>query len=631
MARHLKTNTQPPIGSRATSYNSIPQVLHEAATGSRASTPPKFKPQVHQNIDPPRNSAKLRTHEEALRPARQSYDGSSSEHPGRPHHDTQPEHPSKQDQGSKNPPKPGHGPEVRVTAKPAPKPSSKSPPKSPPKSLPNKSANLFKMIPEALAAYGGLEALSEHADTAKGWADWLNQIRDAPEEIHGLSAKVQTARDTITQIQNTLEARPDLVEGDSGQRLRSQIEAAIKSSNEVLTKMTKVLQDLSETTAEDGSIMSGVQEFYNSYKYRNEYENKIKEADGELQKELSGLSTLMINLYSRSLMKPAPSGSIAPTPPPVPITSTTEETKTNKKTPPTDDMTTPAPAEEKPPTPAETSSGAHLDGLEPPPIPQLPREHNRDNDARPPSPSTVGEEEANIGLGTKPAGVPATTHPTPPNSTSSPSETKDEAAAESKSDQKQPSATSATPAPKEDPKEALLDAAWYGDLEAASEALRHAPVTVCDQKGLTPLHLAAERDNLAMAMLLLDHHADANSRANGGRTPLHLASRFASAATVELLVEDGHANTNARTTDGRTPLHYAASSAEDGDEERREVVRVLRDWDADPTAEDAKGRTPRDVAQKRDYWDISSTLRRAEKRWEDDHPQGWFQRHGFRK
>lgn len=116
--------------------------------------------------------------------------------------------------------------------------------------------------------------------------------------MHSLSTKAQTAKDTITQIQNTLEARPDLVEGDSGKRLRDQIEDAIKSTDKVLGEQTKILQELGETTASDGSILSGIQEFWNSYKYRSEWEGKIKAADEALQSELSGLSTLMINLYS---------------------------------------------------------------------------------------------------------------------------------------------------------------------------------------------------------------------------------------------------------------------------------------------------------------------------------------------
>ena len=181
-----------------------------------------------------------------------------------------------------------------------------------------------------------------------------------------------------------------------------------------------------------------------------------------------------------------------------------------------------------------------------------------------------------------------------------------------------------------EPEEALLDAAWEGDLDGVARALRHAPVSACDLRGLTPLHLACERDNLAVAILLLDRGADVHARANGGRMPLHLAARYASASTVEMLLERGRADPGADTADGRSPLHYAASAAADGDEDRREVLRVLRDWGADPTVQDRNEETPRDVAQKRNFWDAASTLRRAEKKWDEEHHQNWLQKHGLR-
>jgi hypothetical protein len=183
----------------------------------------------------------------------------------------------------------------------------------------------------------------------------------------------------------------------------------------------------------------------------------------------------------------------------------------------------------------------------------------------------------------------------------------------------------------EEAQDVLLDAAWDGDVDAVARALRNASVNGCDLHGQTALHLAAERDKLAVVMLLLDRGADVHARSDGGRTPLHLAARSASSSTVETLLERGGADPNARTAKGRTALHYAASAARDGDEERREVLRILRDWGADPTIEDRDGETARDVAQKRSHWDAASTLKRAERRWEEEHKQNWLQRHGFMK
>lgn len=186
-------------------------------------------------------------------------------------------------------------------------------------------------------------------------------------------------------------------------------------------------------------------------------------------------------------------------------------------------------------------------------------------------------------------------------------------------------------ASEEEAQDILLDAAWDGDLDAAARALRYVSHGVCDMRGLTALHLAAERDKLAVAILLLDRGADPQTRSDGGRTPLHLAARSSSASMVEMLIERGKSDPNSQTAKGRTPLHYAASKAADGEEERREVLRVLRDWGADPTIEDKEGETARDVAQKREHWDAASTLRRAERKWEEEHKQGWLQRHGFLK
>jgi ankyrin repeat protein len=129
-------------------------------------------------------------------------------------------------------------------------------------------------------------------------------------------------------------------------------------------------------------------------------------------------------------------------------------------------------------------------------------------------------------------------------------------------------------------------------------------------------------------MLLHDTGVSSNVHDLHERTPLHLAARYGSSAIVEYLLDDCKADPNAKTDDGRTPLHYAAVV---DDEERREVVRLLRDFGADPTVKDGRGRTARDLAQRRDLWDVSATLRRAEKRWEEEHHQNWFQRHGLKR
>ncbi|KLP09246.1 uncharacterized protein LW94_14547 [Fusarium fujikuroi] len=529
-------------------------------------------------------------------------------------------------------------------AKPAGKPTENEPKK--------KGFDFMKHFPQAVAAYAGIEALGKHADTAKEWTDWFMKLQKTPDEIHELSAKATTARDTITQIQNTLEARPDIIEGDDAKPMRRQIDEAIRNATAALDEMTKLLQEISSDGLE-GTMFGGLEEFYNSYKYKDEWEEKIKLADGELEKQLAALSKLMVNIYSRALMKPAPPGFNNPVPPPAPGQSSNS----------------PDARRSSAAQPSSKSRAGSID-LDPPPVGRYRK--SVDEDAAKSAPSDVSTEpkvetakdvtpEDKPTQPEKDAGEPKTqqnTDETPPDSPKGVKLKVDDDLADlptpsPKAEPAEPTEVplkkeepigikpaqptpveakpSRPPAPIEDPEEILLDAAWNGDIQACNSALRHASPSTRDQNGFTPLHLAAERDHLAIAMLLLGSSANPNARANGGRTPLHLAARYASAALVELLVDDAHADPNARTTDGRTPLHYAASVAEDGDDEKREVIRVLRDWKADPTIKDNKGRTARDVAQKRDFWDASATLRRAEKRWEEEHHQNWFQRHGLKR
>ncbi|KAH7145560.1 hypothetical protein B0J13DRAFT_525095 [Dactylonectria estremocensis] len=505
-------------------------------------------------------------------------------------------------------------------------------------------AGLLDNLPKALATFGGLRILTEHADSAKEWADWLNDLHGAPEEIQALSAKATTAKDTITQIQRSLAARPDLVEGESGQVLKAQIEDGIKSASKALADMTELLEDLGSDGADEGVVVKGLRDFYNSYRYKNEWEGKIKEADASLQKELVTLSTLMVNIYSRALMKPAPPGSTATVSLPVPIdiaappkarsASQDEKPKRVQSL-----HATPAPVKDTPSTSVPSIQQPKPAAEMPVELDPTPRPSAEKRASRPPSPSVLAYEESMIGTDLSPVDPPVSSttpeQPATTKSTTSPQPSIKKAQEEPKHDEPkldEPKPDKPKqPLTREDCEQVLLEAAWTGDIDAARESLARVSAMTRDLQGLTPLHLTVQKDHLALAMLLLDHKVDCNARDKKGETPLHLAARFASAATVEFLLEKGRCNPNARRDDGRTPLHYAAGAAVDGDEEARDVIRVLRHWGADPTVQDDKGRTPRDVAQNRDHWDASATLRRAERQWEEEHHQNWFQRHVLKK
>ncbi|KAM0473009.1 hypothetical protein ACHAPX_008372 [Trichoderma viride] len=472
---------------------------------------------------------------------------------------------------------------------PAPLPSS---PSRRPKHERRGSDSFFNKFPKTFVTYAGIRALSEHADKAKEWVEWLNNVNDAPDEIRALSARITTARDTIQQMKDCLKARPDLIEDETGQVLKLQIENTIDSTSETLKKMTKLLASFSRAARDENNdtALGRLEGFWHSYNYKHEGEEQIKSADAELQQQLLQLGFYMSNIYARAVIKPVPSSVLntpnTPTPPlPTPKVNTVPE------------------ASKPIPRPAASMPNR------PPPSPQL-------------SPKTQGQFES---VGNHPKAAAATNPPTPPHSEPSVEQPLSNDSNNDSNNGHPSDDFNNGPAAESDPipnsGDILLDAAWEGDVKTVANCIRQAPPSSCDNNGLTPLHLAVERDHMAVAMFLLDHGADVHARADGGCMPLHLAARYASAATVEMLIDRGKADPNAQTTDGRTALHYAARSAEDGVSERREVIRALRDLGANPTLKNRRGELPRDVAQKRDFWDAAATLRRAEQKWEQQQQQ----------
>jgi ankyrin repeat protein len=96
-------------------------------------------------------------------------------------------------------------------------------------------------------------------------------------------------------------------------------------------------------------------------------------------------------------------------------------------------------------------------------------------------------------------------------------------------------------------------------------------------RGKTALHIAAERGNLRIVQLLLEHEVDVDVADASGCTALHYAARGAHAEVVALLLAEG-ADSEARDGEGRSPLHAAA------DAECESVIRLLAKDGADLNA-----------------------------------------------
>nr|XP_049705446.1 ankyrin-2 isoform X4 [Helicoverpa armigera] len=149
---------------------------------------------------------------------------------------------------------------------------------------------------------------------------------------------------------------------------------------------------------------------------------------------------------------------------------------------------------------------------------------------------------------------------------------------------------------------ALHIAAKKDDVKAANLLLEneHNP-DVTSKSGFTPLHIAAHYGNEAVARLLLAKGADVNCAAKHNICPLHVAAKWGKENMVSLLCDNG-ANVEARTRDGLTPLHCAARSGHE------RVVEALLDRGAPITSKSKNGLAPLHMAAQGDHAEAARVL-----------------------
>ncbi|XP_013174743.1 PREDICTED: uncharacterized protein LOC106123133 isoform X3 [Papilio xuthus] len=149
---------------------------------------------------------------------------------------------------------------------------------------------------------------------------------------------------------------------------------------------------------------------------------------------------------------------------------------------------------------------------------------------------------------------------------------------------------------------ALHIAAKKDDVKAANLLLEneHNP-DVTSKSGFTPLHIAAHYGNESVARLLLAKGADVNCAAKHNICPLHVAAKWGKENMVSLLCDNG-ANVEARTRDGLTPLHCAARSGHE------RVVETLLDRGAPITSKSKNGLAPLHMAAQGDHAEAARVL-----------------------
>ncbi|XP_012159402.1 ankyrin-2 isoform X2 [Ceratitis capitata] len=149
---------------------------------------------------------------------------------------------------------------------------------------------------------------------------------------------------------------------------------------------------------------------------------------------------------------------------------------------------------------------------------------------------------------------------------------------------------------------ALHIAAKKDDVKAATLLLDndHNP-DVTSKSGFTPLHIASHYGNQAIANLLIQKGADVNFCAKHNISPLHVAAKWGKTNMVSLLLEKG-ANIEAKTRDGLTPLHCAARSGHE------QVVDMLLERGAPISAKTKNGLAPLHMAAQGEHVDAARIL-----------------------
>lgn len=148
---------------------------------------------------------------------------------------------------------------------------------------------------------------------------------------------------------------------------------------------------------------------------------------------------------------------------------------------------------------------------------------------------------------------------------------------------------------------ALIDAAWYGDLEKIQELLDNGEdVNSRNESGETALHWSAYHSRTDVMQFLIEREADVNAKDKFGRTPLMVAVSIDSGEEIELinfLLMKG-ADPNLRDQWNNTALHIAAGVGSP------EVIKALLEKGASTKILNNSGETPLQIAEKHKHLEL---------------------------
>lgn len=149
---------------------------------------------------------------------------------------------------------------------------------------------------------------------------------------------------------------------------------------------------------------------------------------------------------------------------------------------------------------------------------------------------------------------------------------------------------------------ALHIAAKKDDVKAATLLLEneHNP-DVASKSGFTPLHIAAHYGNVDVANLLIEKGADVNYTAKHNITPIHVACKWGKSNMLNLLLLKG-AKIDCTTRDGLTPLHCAARSGHE------RVIEILLKHNAPILSKTKNGLAPLHMAAQGEHDEAARIL-----------------------